>query len=603
MERVMRLSKLSVENFRSIKSAKQIRIEPLQSFIGENNSGKSNFLRSIECFLSPGAGGVEIKDFNDPIAPVFIECEFIGLSDIERKRLRRYLLGDKVILRKELKIVTDPVKGKSTVKAEYHGYQAEPTAVHLSIEKIERKGGKTDWQQLAKQGGFLDYALTSDGKVNKSSFRTALDRFLLENDVEYDQPTVGATQALGIPQNLLSALPEFYLLPAITDYSDEIDRRSSSTVFRKLMSDLSERLLSVDPRYKEIEDALNRIRALLNVQTGEGIPRLGALAGVEERLRNILKGLMPSVQGISLSVDVEESKDIFSKGVSIKIDDGVLTDVLDKGHGMQRSLVFALLQMLIQSSRNNGDGLSTRPILLAIEEPELYIHPHSQRLIFNVLKEFSGIKDVGEAAGNDQVIYTTHSPAFIEIGNYERIAVVRKSDRDKGTVVQQCPEGILGNMEEKKGFKLLTSFGLKHNELFFSRNVILVEGPEDEVGIIATARKLGRIKDLPDEIGLSIVITDGKGDIPKFQKVLNAFKFEYGVLIELDGNPESHGQTAPILEQLNGNRVATVPKRIEGILNVGKHFDDLHHAKKFFSDPMNINSAMEDLVRKLLPEL
>lgn len=405
-------------------------------------------------------------------------------------------------------------------------------------------------------------------------------------------------------QSRISALPEFYLLPAITDYSDEIDRRSSSTVFRKLMSDLSERLLRVDPRYKEIEDALNRIRALLNVQTGEGIPdRLGALAGVEERLRNILKGLMPSVQGISLSVDVEESKDIFSKGVSIKIDDGVLTDVLDKGHGMQRSLVFALLQMLIQSSRNNGDGLSTRPILLAIEEPELYIHPHSQRLIFNVLKEFSGIKDVGEAVGNDQVIYTTHSPAFIEIGNYERIAVVRKSGRDKGTVVQQCPEGILGNMEEKKGFKLLTSFGLKHNELFFSRNVILVEGLEDEVGIIATARKLGRIKDLPDEIGLSIVITDGKGDIPKFQKVLNAFKFEYGVLIELDGNPEDHGQTAPILEQLHGNRVAKVPKRIEDILNVGKHFDDLHHAKKFFSDPMNINSAMEDLVRKLLPAL
>ena len=73
-----------------------------------------------------------------------------------------------------------------------------------------------------------------------------------------------------------------------------------------------------------------------------------------------------------------------------------------------------------------------------------------------------------------------------------------------------------------------------------------MEGPEDEVGIIATARKLGVIADLPDEIGLSIVVADGKGDIPKFQKVLNAFGFDYGVMLELDGKPETDGQTAPI---------------------------------------------------------
>jgi hypothetical protein len=76
----------------------------------------------------------------------------------------------------------------------------------------------------------------------------------------------------------------------------------------------------------------------------------------------------------------------------------------------------------------------------------------------------------------------------------------------------------------------------------------LVEGPEDEVGIIATVRKLGRIVDLPGEIGLSIVVTDGKGDIAKVQKVLNGFDIRYGALLELDGKSEIHGETAPILE-------------------------------------------------------
>ena len=109
-----------------------------------------------------------------------------------------------------------------------------------------------------------------------------------------------------------------------------------------------------------------------------------------------------------------------------------------------------------------------------------------------------------------------------------------------------------------------------------------MEGPEDEVGIIATARKLGVIADLPDEIGLSIVVADGKGDIPKFQKVLNAFGFDYGVMLELDGKPETDGQTAPILNHLHGNRLAKVPKRLEDTLGVGRHFDDQRHAKQFF---------------------
>ena len=307
---------------------------------------------------------------------------------------------------------------------------------------------------------------------------------------------------------------------------------------------------------------------------------------------------MPSVDGVELAGEVEEPRDIFSKGVTIKVDDGVLTDVLAKGNGMQRSIVFALLQMLINSGQQQQEA---RPIILGIDEPELYIHPHAQRLIYRVLKEFAGLTDDAvQAPGTDQVIYTTHSPAFIDVSRYERIGVVKK-EPVSGTIIRQCAGGVLGTVEERKGFKLLTSFGLKHNELFFARNCIIVEGPEDEVGIISTARKLGIIEDLPDEIGLSIVIADGKGDIPKFQKVLNAFGLDYGVLLELDGKPETDRQTAPILDNLNSNRLAMLPERLEDTMGLGRHFDDQLHAKQFFSDPANINEEMENIVRSLPP--
>ncbi len=600
----MRLTKISIRNYRSIRNTGEVSIEPLQALVGENNCGKSNVLRAIQCFLSSGAGGMEVGDFNDPTIPAIIECEFGGLSNEERKRLRPYLLGDKVILRKELVVHRDEARNRTTIKADYHGYQAEPKVAHLSIQKLEAAatGGRVKWKEVAEAAGILDYVQDTEGKVNKATYTAGIANYIAEHDVEYDEPVLGETQALGLPQNLLSALPDFFLLPAITDYSDEVDRRSSSTVFRRLMADLADRIMSVDPRYKELENALAKVRALLNSVTDEGAPaRLEALGGVEDSLRDVVKKLMPSVKSVSLGVEVDESRDIFSKGVTIKINDGVLTDVIDKGHGMQRSLVFSLLQLLIKAGQENS---TSRPIILAIEEPELYIHPHSQRLIFRVLREFAGIEeDDSDSKGTDQVIYTTHSPAFVEVWNYERIGVVRKSDLVVGTVVRQATKGILGEPDEKKIFKMLTSFGLKHNEVFFARDAIIVEGPEDEIGIIATARKLKRVKDLLDEIGVSVVVTNGKGDIPKFHKVLNAFGLGYGVLLEMDGNSESHPQTAPILAALNGNRVAKLPKRIEDLLGVGKHFDDQRHAKLFFSDLANINAEMERVVTELLPPI
>ena len=258
----------------------------------------------------------------------------------------------------------------------------------------------------------MEFVQIEDGKVTKASYIQGVNRILLErNDIEYDEPELGHTQALGIPQNLLSALPEYYLLPGITDYSDEIDRRSSSTVFRRLMADLSDRIMRRDPRYQEIENVLKTLHGLLNPPVGNESPqRLEALGNVEVTLRDTIKRLMPSVQGVQLAVDVEEPKEIFSKGVAIRVDDGVLTDVLDKGHGMQRSIVFALLQMLVKSGPQTA---ATRPIILGIEEPELYIHPHAQRLIYSVLKEFAGSAgDVDLAAGNDQILYTTQLPSI-----------------------------------------------------------------------------------------------------------------------------------------------------------------------------------------------
>src|SRR5262249_33456805 len=165
----------------------------------ENNAGKSNILRAIACFLEVGAGGMKSSDFNDPGQPAVIEAEFGGLSLDERNRLRRYLIGDRLIIQKHLQVTGDTKTGKTRIAAQYHGYQAQPKAWFLSMEKIEAKDPKPNLKKIAEEHGLLSHVATEDGRVTKTSYARGLEAYLTEHpDVEYDTPELGTTKALGI---------------------------------------------------------------------------------------------------------------------------------------------------------------------------------------------------------------------------------------------------------------------------------------------------------------------------------------------------------------------------------------------------------------------
>ena len=481
----MRLISLRVRNYRSIVDSGDVTIQPLQAFVGENNAGKSNLLYALQVFLTAGAGGVGELDFFQQGDPIVITATFGGLTQPERKGLRRYLLGDKLILEKHIALDEDKRSGRLKPSAEYHGYIGRPKDWWLSTEGAQEHEGTTKpkWEKIATDHGILDYVRDSSGKVNKKSYESGLARMLIDmEDIEFEEPQLGQTQALGLQPVLLDSLPHFHILPAITDYSDEIDRRATGTSFRRLMGDLSDRILRFDPRFQRVESSLKTLSALLNPpeqgeERGEGEERLATLGNVETRLQELIAKLMPSVSRVCVNVEIEPTREVFSRGVSIRIDDGVLTEVLRKGHGLQRCVVFGLIQALIQNQRGTlvsmtedpgqDTGKEPHPIILAIEEPELYIHPQMQRLVYGVLGEF---------AGRDQVVYTTHSPAFIDIADYESVGVVRKESAEKGTSVRQCPAGELDEQTERKTFQFISSFGLEQNQMFFAKKVILVEG-------------------------------------------------------------------------------------------------------------------------------
>lgn len=600
----MKLIEISIENYRSIKKLENIKLASFQALVGENNCGKSNILKAIEAFLSAGSGGVKESDFNDPSKEIVIKTNFIVKSDKLKQIWKPYLINENLILEKHLSLESDEKTNRITVKSEFHGYRAEASDWFLSMNKITaQKGARPNWKEIIAENNLPEYFLDESGNCNKTQYKKGLDKYLFENNVNYEEPDLSTTQALGLQSNVISNFPQFYLLAAITDYSDEINKRSSNTTFRKLMADLSERILKNDPKYLEIEDALNKIKSLFNKQkeNGGNDNRLKSLEIIESKIKSILIKLMPSVEKINLNILTDDIKTIFSNGVELTIDDGVDTDVLSKGHGLQRSIVFALLQTLILNERNeliDSENVNEIPILLAIEEPELYIHPQIGKLFYDSLNDFSS---------KHQVVYTTHSPRFIDAYSYENIALVAKS-KETGTQLFNCDLTAFDGLLDRKIYQGLTQLNSDINELFFAKKVLLVEGPEDKVAITETCKKLNIIKTRTEEIEITVIVAGGCGNIPFFIRILNAFNIEYTVLHDTDiyeGMPDDDRtiitkRNETIETLVKNNKLVRFPIKLEKTLNHENHLKDQYYALNYFSNHSNINVDLTNIIKNCL---
>jgi len=602
----MKLTELSIENFRSIASIKAARISPTQILLGENNAGKSNILYAIDAFLSAGSGGIIESDFQDKAKPIVLAVKFIVTSPALKKVWKPYMRNNELYLEKRFELEEDERTKKKSVKGEFHGYQAEPANWFLSIKKInERSSGKPKWKEIVSQNNLPGYFL-KDGGCTKADFEKGLARYIQENEVLFDDPDLSATQALGFQSKVVSNLPKYYLLRAESNYSDETDKRSSTSTFRKLMADLTDRIIKHDPRYIKVQVALQTVNDLLNKTHGGDAEslRLESLSAIEDRIKELLCKLMPSVEKIKLKVVTEDVSTIFSKGVEIAVNDGFETDVLLKGHGLQRCTIFSLLHALILNERDelvplgNGVTMEKHPIILAIEEPELYIHPQLGKLFYDVLNSF---------AKTDQVLYTTHSPRFIDVYEYESIALIKKTKTD-GTKLLNCDPTAFSGLNDKKVFQGLTQLNSDVNELFFAKRVIVVEGPEDKVAITETAKKLQKVKVRVEEMDVTVIVAGGKPSIPFFVRILNAFKMNYSVLHDLDIEAGMKTEVKDIEEKRNQaiadlapNKVVTFPVKLESTLGLGKgHLKDQYDSLNFFSVHSNINTALEVEVLKAL---
>ena len=156
-------------------------------------------------------------------------------------------------------------------------------------------------------------------------------------------------------------------------------------------------------------------------------------------------------------------------------------------------------------------------LILLIEEPELYLRPQAQRYLYRLLRRFS-------LAGN-QTIYSTHSPAFLNVVRLDELIFVERVSR-AGTRVLQ-PEPVTPDDD----FRVMTEFDAARSELFLARAVVLVEGLTEKLVLPFVFAALGQ--DV-DREGISIIECGGKPNLPLFARICTATGIPYVIVHDRD---------------------------------------------------------------------
>jgi predicted ATP-dependent endonuclease of OLD family len=227
---------------------------------------------------------------------------------------------------------------------------------------------------------------------------------------------------------------------------------------------------------------------------------------------------------------------------------GFEIDIENEGAGMQSSVAIAI-------ARTYAD-IVKKPLVLGIEEPELFLHPHGCRHFYKILKNLS--------LNGVQIMYTTHERCFINVADYESVCLVKKENDATRVHLGR------GNISDIDIIKFASKFDEELNEVFFAEKVVLVEGPDDKIACTIALERLGA--DL-NKNNISIIECNGNAGIIPMSEILKKFNIELFALMDEDpGNSNTLSRIVRAKSIIGPERLFLQSPDLEGIFNQKEKF-------------------------------
>ena len=325
-------------------------------------------------------------------------------------------------------------------------------------------------------------------------------------------------------------------------------------------------LKAIEPHLTEEKTLFDTLNAKLNriIQEDgtEADTRLEPVKAIESTVERFVQDSFKTVK-LRIAIPPPELKTVLSSAL-IYADDGVDGPIDTKGDGLRRAVVFAILRAYVELSKsgllsdeaNNTHLANNSSYLLLFEEPELYLHPKAQQILFDALGAFSQ---------KHPVFVTTHSPTFF--GPQSTTSFIKMCKKMDVSIAPK-PFGKahaidLNNTNAKDQFQIICYEN--NNIAFFADRAILVEGDSDYIIFPQLTRLIYQDWNSAESPAQFSRI-GGKANIRKYRDFFKRFNIKVFVITDLDfilGNEFNQiDPPADIVEQRN-QLLATVDTILE----------------------------------------
>lgn len=579
----MKLKKLSIQNLRGLQNI-EFDNHSLTTLIGKNNCGKSSVLRAIEMLctgVKPDLEEFHLRSDED----IVIEGIFDEIKDWERNSpaISGLIYNNQLRLRYVASISSEEGE-KKKAEVSYFAFKQNE-----EIQGWAEKWGDLNDEMKAIAGEVeINTAKDFTSKANKEKVKQRIrdnhpDR-IIQGDAEWSNDSIAFNNALQ------QALPKIIIIPAVKDATDESKYSKTGKVgaFGELMKKLILPQIQAEVEYSNIIAAIAALSDRIHSEEG-----IAGINQINTRLSERLSRLISARANVKF--DNPEIDTVISSSVGLRIYDGAHdTPIGLQGHGLQRTLIFSLLEMVAENDAAINDENSRTTIIL-YEEPELYLHPQMLRKLKSILNTISDSE-------NWQIICSTHSPVFINVAENPESLVILSRSADGGIAVKQLTENPFEETEagiiERDALRAALDFHPTVCEVFFANKVILVEG-DTEMAIFKHCNQLLEHCGVNVEKSLdcTIVSCGGKWTIPAIGRLLSRFGINFKIVHDLDRHGKTEAEIAelPAIHPFKANARIALIAATENIFICEDTLEDLWAGSK--SDkPYNAIKRNIDLV-------
>lgn len=521
----MYISKIEVENYKGLRDI-NVPLSKFSCIIGENNAGKSSFMQALLLFLK-GNKLSPNDDYYDNSKDVLITVEFSDISDDElealgeghRDKLKKYIGSDgKLILARRY-----GNDGKSSLRNV--GYF--PKLIKYSKEKINENFQGKKGRDISETLQTIYHEIDITGKTitTQSNAKEIIDEYIEQMPLS-EKELKDVPLESGFDNTISAFFPEPIYIPAVKDLSDDMKTKEGAT-FGKLLNILLDVIEEDLQDEKELFEKLRKKLNRLYDENGNIISddRVDKIKMVEETIQKNLNETFKNVS-IELQIPQPEIKTILSSA-SVIADDGVKSSVTNKGDGFKRAITFSILRSYVELAhsqdwqKEDSKKKNTDKFLFLFEEPELYLHPKAQNILFEALALI---------AQKHQMLVTTHSPLFFAPDSTSTFIKIRKVVDDIKPYAKAMSIN-LDTMGEKDKFQLI-SFETS-NQAFFSNKIVLVEGDSELIVLPHIAKLLNQKYDFKNN-SISLVKINGKGSFKRYKEFFEKFDIDVYLITDLD---------------------------------------------------------------------